>query len=350
MDGLGATVSAALEYGISSLERSSDRVPPVPTALFSQARLAARSRVPLEAVLRRYFAGYALLSDYVVEEAANTHPIDSATLKRLLRRQAALFDRVLAAVAEEYRREAKQRIPSSEQRRVALVERLLAGELLEPSELSYDFDTHHVGAIASGPMAEEVVRELAALVDARLLFVRRDEDTVWGWLGGRTPVEPEQLQGAGCRALGAETLLALGEPAEGLTGWRLTHRQARAAMPIARSGPSPVVRYGDAILLAAILQGDFHTSSIRQLFIAPIEIERDSGAMAFETLRAYFAAERNAASAAAALGISRQAVNGRLQIIGERLGQPVNSCAAELEVALKVWELEEHLRKEPVPV
>ena len=45
------------------------REAPVPVALLAQARLAARVGVSLDAVLRRYFAGYTLLGDFLIEEA-----------------------------------------------------------------------------------------------------------------------------------------------------------------------------------------------------------------------------------------------------------------------------------------
>jgi DNA-binding PucR family transcriptional regulator len=101
------------------------------------------------------------------------------------------------------------------------------------------------------------------------------------------------------------------------------------------------VRYGEAALLAAVLQDDLLAASLYQLFIEPLTYERDEGAMALETLCAYFASERNAASAAAVLGVSRQAVNGRLRMIEERLGRTINGSGPELEVALRVRDLED---------
>ena len=55
-----------------------------------------------------------------------------------------------------------------------------------------------------------------------------------------------------------------------------------------------------------------------------------------ETILAYFAAEQNAASAAAALGIHQQTVANRLRAAEERLGHPVVSRRVELETALRL--------------
>ena len=43
---------------------------------------------------------------------------------------------------------------------------------------------------------------------------------------------------------------AIGEPGKGLDGWRLTHRQAQAAMRIALRRPQRLTRYADVALLA----------------------------------------------------------------------------------------------------
>lgn len=341
-DGLRAALSAAIEFGLAGVESAGSSLAAAPVPLLAQARLAARNGIALEVVMRRYFAGYTLLGDFLVEEVKTGDRLDAGALKRVLRDQAALFDRLLCAVGEEHRKETGARMPTRARRHAASVQRLLDGELVDAAELGYDLDAVHVGAIAVGPRAEDAMRMVDAALDARTLLVHSDGGLVWAWFGGRKVLDVGQMQRLACPALGGDTAAAFGEPADGLPGWRLTHRQALAALPVARRRPDRVARYGTAALLTAVLQDDLHLRSLRQLFIAPIENERDGGRMAFETLRAYFAAERNAASAAAKLGISRQAVTKRLRMVEERLDRSVGSCAAGLEIALEAWELEEH--------
>ena len=57
--------------------------------------MAARHGVGLDTVVRRYFAGYGLLSEFVVEEAEEGGLAEKLGLSRLLRGQAALFDRLI---------------------------------------------------------------------------------------------------------------------------------------------------------------------------------------------------------------------------------------------------------------
>jgi hypothetical protein len=339
-NGLRAAVAAALEYGIEAVECSEDRPPPIPKALLSQARLAATHGVRLETVLRRYVAGYILLGDFVVEEAESSGPLDGAALKRLLRVQATLLDRIIAAVSEEYARKGVDQADSAERRRADRVRRLLEGERLDTSELAYDFDAHHIGAVVSSLDAAETIRALATALDCRLLLVRQREGPLWAWFGARRRLDSENLEGRLLAGWPGQIAVALGEPAKGLAGWRLTHQQARAALPIALDRWPPVVRYAEVALLASISQDDLLVASLNQLYLTPLRAERDGGNALRETLRAYFAAERNASSAAAALGVRRQTVTKRLRVAEELLGRPLGSCAIEVEAALSLEELD----------
>jgi hypothetical protein len=84
-EGLRAAVASALDYWLAAIECGEDRVPPVPASLLVQARIAARSGVSLDTVLRRYFVGYMLLGDFLIEEAEAGKLLRGGALKELLR-------------------------------------------------------------------------------------------------------------------------------------------------------------------------------------------------------------------------------------------------------------------------
>lgn len=341
--GLRAAVAAALDYGIDALERSEDRTPPIPAVLLAQSRLAARSGVSLDTVLRRYLAGYVLFGDFVIQEVEGVGGSRGPSLQRLLRAQAALLDRLLSAVSEEYCREEQGKLWGARERRADRVKRLLAGELIDTSELAYDFDAWHVGVIAVGPDAADTLQELSRPLDCRLLLVDRVEGPTWAWLGTRSGFASGELEALASWEGPADLSLALGEPGEGLAGWRLTHQQARAALPVGLRSSESIVRYADVALLASMLRDDLLVTSLRGRFLVPLEQERDGGAVARETLRAYFAAERNVSSAAAALGVNRQTISNRLRAIEERLGCSLSAAKTELEAVLRLEELDNRL-------
>jgi hypothetical protein len=343
-DGLRAAVSAALDYGLAAIERTNEPAPAIPTTLLAQARLAARNDVDLDTVLRRYFAGYTLFGDFLIQEAEGEADISGAELQRLLRAEAVFFDRLVVAVSEEYAREEKSRPQGSERRRAEAVKRLLGGELIDTSELAYDFEGWHLGLAATGRDSAEAIHDLGRSLDRRVLLVRQDRDTTWAWLGGRRRVDPAELISDFEFRASAQVTMALGEPGEGLRGWRLSHRQAAAAMSVARR-QSHAVRYRDVALLASVLQDDVLVASLRQLYLEPLEHGRDGGEVAKQTLQRYFSVGRNASSTAASMGVTRNTVINRLRAIEQRIGRPVASCNAELEAALHLDELseQEHL-------
>jgi PucR C-terminal helix-turn-helix domain/GGDEF-like domain len=337
LDFLHGLRTALLEYIVDVIELGERRAPGIPPVVLAGARMAARSGIGVETLLRRYSAANALFGDVLVEEAEHAE-VSSFDLRRLLRRQAAVFGRLLEAASEEHVREAESRPTTTAEWRREYIKGLLTGR--QPSgemELDYDLDGHHLGLMARGEGAEGAMRELAKRLDRRLLACRREEEPVWAcWLGGRSPLGAERA----LRALGEialdQVFVALGEPGEGLSGWRLSHRQAEAALPIAERRGQHIVRYADVAVLASILRDDLGTTSLQQLYLEPLERGRDGGRAARETLRAYFAAERNISSTAAALGVDRRTVTNRIRAIEGLFGRCLRDIATDLETALRL--------------
>jgi len=335
-DGLRRAVSVAIEYGLAGIEHGERRLPPIPSPLLDQARRAALNGVSLDTVMRRCFAGYALLGDFLTREAERDPRLEGRTLSRLLREQAALFDGLLAAIGEMHSRESQYRFSSTGERRAARVRQLLDGELLDISELAYDLDLHHVGVIATGPGADQTMRQLACHLDRRLLLSQEGAGTVWCWFGGRRLFDLDEVVRHLADNSPASVSLAIGEAAQGLAGWRLTHHQAKAAFTVLQRSSKRMIRYADVALLASMLQDELLATSLRRLYLAPLEGERDGGVVLRTTLRAYFASGRHISSAASAMGTSRQTVAKRLRTAENRLGRPLDLCATDLEAALRI--------------
>ncbi|HEU4906614.1 MAG TPA: helix-turn-helix domain-containing protein [Solirubrobacterales bacterium] len=335
-DGLRNAISSALAYGLAVLENGEGNPEPVPVALLAQARVAARNRVGLGTVLRRYCAGHGVLADFLFEEAGNVG-LATDSLRRILNDQSSALDRLLATVGEEYRREADRGtggILSPQQRQAAQLRRLLDGEPLDTSEFDYGFDGWHIGAIGVGGDAAAAFRSAAVSLNRSLLVVTQPGDYVWAWLGGKSRPTPDDLEHLS-RDWKPRMAVAVGEPAEGLAGWRLTHRQAAVSLPIARSSQE-VTRYANVMLLCAALGDELLAASLRQLYLEPLRTDADDGGPLLKALRAYFASDRNTSSAAAALGLDRRTVSRRLRAVERALARPVVELGPELELALRL--------------
>ena len=332
---LDETVGIALDHGLAVLAGELEPTDPLPEGITAQARLAARNAVALDVVLLRYLAGHALLNDFLLQEAGEF----PGQLRVAMRGQAALLDRVFAAVTDAYGQELAKRSRGAGQRRCELVRQLLAGEAREATGLAYELDSWHLAVLASGAGATDALRELATALDRVLLAVGPGGAEVWAWLGGRRRLEAGELLERARAQAPPELVIAVGEPGRGLAGWRLSHRQAQSALSVAVRGSGRVVGYAEVAVLASLMRDEVLTGTLLGLYVAPLDCGRDGGAALRETLRAYFACERNVASAAAALGVSRQTASARLKAVEEKIGRSLASCATELEIALALWEL-----------
>lgn len=337
--GLRLAVSAALDFGLLAIHRPEEvSEAPIPRPLLTQARAAAHAGVSLETVLRRYSAGSALLSGCMIEQAEGAN-LDTPALHRLLRDQAALFDRLLKDVGAEYRHALEVDLDPA-QRNAKRIERLVAGESTDTAGLPYEFNAHHVCVIIAGTANAETIRNLAKALDRRVLVVSPKKDSLWTWLGGHRALDTRDLHRlASASEWGVGVSVASGEPGFGISGWRFSHRQAQAALAIARRSSEPVQRYADVAVQSTLVRDDLLVNSLHQMYLAPLEQERDRGKVLRDTLRAYFSSEEQVSSAAVALGVKRHTVTSRLRMIESRIGQSLATCATALSIALDIEEL-----------
>jgi hypothetical protein len=339
--GLRAVIRAVVEAALASIESGEPWSGPVPHAAVLQAQRAARSGVTLDAAHQRYLAGHELLLDRVLEEIARgdcSLREQTVLCRQAHQAQMSLLRRLAATIADEYDKEARRAVRSSEQRRAEIVTALLDGRVVDTTPLGYELGVAHVGMIATGAGARDAVRCLAVPADRRLLCVARGERTVWAWLGAREAPATSELERCWRACTPAGVSLALGEPADGTAGFRASHRQAQAALQVAQHRGAPVTRYIDVVVLATTLQNELARQALAERYLRPLGRGK-RGEVLRDTLRAYFATEHNAQSAAAMLGIHRETVTQRLKTIEERLGCAVGERRMELETALRLEEL-----------
>jgi DNA-binding PucR family transcriptional regulator len=334
--GLRASLEAALEYGMEALRLGERRAPALPTALAAQARMAARNGVGLDTVLRRYVAGHAIFTEFVIEEAERGELLPDEALQRALRGYAAVFDRLIAQVSEEHAREARAHRRTSEERRAERIRRLLAGEPIDVSDLHYELDSHHLALIARGPGASEAIRSLAEPLGGPRLLISPEPHTVWGWLASSKGFSPECIDELAAIHLLPGIVLAIGEPAHGTQGWRATHHQAREAIAVAERSPDRIARYRDVAVLTAMLKDELLLDSLRALYLEPLERHREGDEALVEALEAYFSHERNVSSAAVAAGLDRRTLTKRLRTVEELLDRRLEQIGIEIEAVLRL--------------
>jgi hypothetical protein len=334
--GLRATVAAAVNLSLSEMEDPAERPAPIPSVAIAQAHRAARRSISVDTMLLRYLGGHRVLGAFVMDEASRCGiSFNGLVLRQLRTAQEAVLERMMTTIAHEHKLERERIERSHEDCHIELVRSLLAGERCDTSQLDYDFDdVWHLGIIASGARAKRVVRGLADELRRQLLCVPTGEGSVWAWIGGRQALQMERVERILSTANNGEVSLTLGEPQLGMSGWCLTHHEAQAALLVALRQPAPLMRFAEHALIALVLQNQSLVRSLVGIYLPSI-----GDPVTRETLRAYFAAGCNAATAAAKLKIDRHTVERRLRAVEAKLGRQLRLCHAELEVVLRLEEL-----------
>ncbi|MGA9875711.1 MAG: helix-turn-helix domain-containing protein, partial [Solirubrobacteraceae bacterium] len=274
--------------------------------------------------------------------------------------QAFLLDQLVSGIAcEKHVDQHKRGVRLPESRLLEQVRQLLTGECVEDTDLGYELTAEHLGVIAGGAGAQDALHCVAQRLDRRLLSVASGEGTIWAWFGGRRNLDMSDVQqamselkqsgsvevdraevgGGGTLAGFADLSFAVGEPARGLEGWRVTHQQAQATLEVVLHKPRRFTRYMDVALLAAVLKDKMLAKLLIDIYLTPLEDSRTGGLVLRQTLRAYMAAQRNVSSAAIVLGVARTTVESRLRTVEDRIGRVALQSSAQLEVALGLDEL-----------
>jgi hypothetical protein len=240
-------------------------------------------------------------------------------------RKIAYVNAVVDDVAAALEREQEQclLLHTRAQRNGQVVRDVLDGGLFDAGDFGYDLHGRHVGVVADGPTAADVLQRMGEQLGVRS-FVAAGE-VAWGWFAtDRLEELPE-----------ADVYLGVGDPMTGADGFRATHRQAAVACTVAARLGAHVCRYDDVTIEAAALSDETAARMFveRELGLLVSTGERNHRLRA--TLGAYLGAGQNAAAAGYRLHVSDRAVAYQLRICEDLLGGPVESRAAELQVALR---------------
>ena len=131
-------------------------------------------------------------------------------------------------------------------------------------------------------------------------------------------------------------------------GFSLTHKQAETALRVARRRAQRVTWYADVEDVALVVQDEELAQSMITAWITPI-LQQHNGRALLNTLQTFFACAQNVTQTANALPAGLRTVERHLTRIGKLIGRPPQTCAAKLELALRVYELWEEERQQSGP-
>jgi PucR C-terminal helix-turn-helix domain/GGDEF-like domain len=338
-EGLRASCYGNIRAALQAL--GGDRQPPrnSPPEAMNEARAAARADVDLEPLLHTYRIGHAVVLErfFLLVEQPSLSPAQRSNATLIGSKYLFTYvDRVVSEVSKEYTGERQRILRSSIQRRVQLVRDVLGGASVDSAELGYRLEQEHLAVIATGPVADASLRDLAHRLERRLLTVAMTDDTVWAWLGSTHRFERGDRHDLVWTQVTGRTRYAVGEPAWGITGFRESHEQALAAHRVAVHLPQPVTRYDDVALEAALLSDVRAARHFVERELGPLTSPDPRTRVMRDTLRSYLQSGLNAAAAAAALHVSDRTVAYRIHGIEDLLGHSVLARSSELAAAVRL--------------
>jgi DNA-binding PucR family transcriptional regulator len=339
VDATRASAREGYRFAFEALAATREVPDRAPVAAVEEARAAAETGAPLDALLKTYAVGHATAWDHILAgtERLQLDPATRTAVLQLASRYAfAYVERLNALVADEYHRARQMLVHSRDQRRARLVHDLLEGLPASELELGYPLAARHVAAIAWGEHPDRALTVLARLAGGALLTVPGPLGTQWGWVA----LEARDRASALDRYVApAGTRVALGAPGRDRAGFRRSHEQAHAARTVALRTAEPVTHWWGVALMALALRDEAGARAFVREELGPLAAGNARAAELRRTLVAWFAAEDRAAGAAALLGVHERTVSYRLRAIEARLGHRIMARRTELDTALRLLDL-----------
>ena len=292
----------------------------------------------LSSLLAGYrFAQMALWGSWF--ELIEASEADEDDKRELLRHGSEYFfqyaDLVNRYMAEGYQRSVERAAAQGEHHRFQALKTLLEADPLSGLHFDLDLSQYHLGCVAWGEGAEEAMRELGGHLDRAVWSTMRLHNNWWIWLSGSRPLDGARQAELRDFDPGPGIRVAFGLESFGENGFRASHHQALRAQWVAPPGPA-TIHYEDVAVETLATEAESDARAFVAHELRGIDDPSAASARLRETLVAYFAAELNAASAGAALGVHHQTVTNRLRVIEERIGRPLGKRHLELAVALRL--------------
>jgi len=327
-----------------------------PAAAVEYARRLAQRGMPLTALLRAYRVGHACFSDWLLRElarqAGDAEMITAATLG-MSKIVAGYIDQTSEEMVAAYGQERENWLRNRSAARAARIRDLLSGERIDVSAaeatLGYRLRQYHVGLVCWAGDATASVDNITQLEHAIShvagkaacsgdpVFLPCDESSAWAWLplGIR-----DTFDAAGATTAGADGNIhfAFGDVVKGVTGFRLTHRQAIAAQAVALAAGSPpprVVTFSEVAPVAMMLGSADLLRAWVLATLGGLATDDEHHARLRDTLLVFLKSGGSYKTTAERLMLHKNTVQYRIRKAEESLGQPVGENRHDVELALR---------------
>lgn len=348
------TMLNALRYDIA-VERVE-----APTAALEYARRLAQHGVPVNALVRAYRLGQRRINELIIAElrvADIPEPMRVTVLESINEALFEYIDWMSQQVVTVYEDERERWLENQNSLRALRVREVLAANKLVDADaastaIRYPLRWHHLGLVMWYPDAgleddqlarlQRFLRELGISAEAAAppLFVAADRSCGWGWLPYRAAADdiPAKVREFTLTRPDAPSV-AIGTMANGVDGFRQSHREAetaRGVAVIAKRGEPTVISATDPGLSVVARLGDDVAGTrewVAQV-LGDLAADTENDARLRDTLRVFLGCGSSYKVAAEELNLHFNSVKYRVGRAIARRGRDIGSERLDVELAL----------------
>ncbi|MGE4427298.1 MAG: PucR family transcriptional regulator [Solirubrobacteraceae bacterium] len=261
-------------------------------------------------------------------------------------------DRACDDLVDTYQQERDRWVRTAAAVRSETARELLDGRAIDEqtasSRLGYPLRAHHIGLIVVGDaphgesgdfrsLEKEAIEAAATLGCADPLLVPAGASVLWAWCRSHEPPSRAALDRLERHLPREGVRLAIGRPAFGVDGFRVTHVEAQYAADLWQQSPASTgrtVSYA-GVELVSLLASD--VGRARRFVIGELgglAAPQDGAARLRETLLSFLAHGGSHTLAAQALHLHKNTVYTRVRRAEAILGSPISHRRIELQTAL----------------
>ncbi|MGE5697358.1 MAG: helix-turn-helix domain-containing protein [Candidatus Sericytochromatia bacterium] len=347
------TVLGALRCGLAVQEVEA------PAAAIEHARRLAQQGRPANALVRAYRLGQRRLTELVFAELQGIGASEQLRIAVVEEITATLFsyvDWISEQVVAAYEEEREQWLAAHNSIRVLRVREMLAARTpvdvdAATEAIRYPLRWHHLALVMwyrSEDDTDELarlqglVRDLGAATNASVtpLFIPTDRASGWAWLSFRSAtVDVVESVRSFLGQRPHSPSVAVGIPAAGIEGFRLSHQRALAARAVAaarrETRPVVVAASDSGLTAAALLANDIEQARgwVSEV-LGALAADTENDARLRETLRVFLGCGSSFKAAAEELSLHSSTVKYRVRCAAARRGRPISAGRLDVELAL----------------
>jgi DNA-binding PucR family transcriptional regulator len=315
----------------------------------------ARRRFPATLLFRIYRIGQQAAWDYATTVTASAEGYDDVDPADVLvffwDRASAWLDASVEASVDVFQAEGDRIRQGAAAQRLDAVRDILAGRGSDPRELSTRLGGHplsgfntalllHTEDIERIPDLTAAAAELARPLGVRPLVATPGGRDLWCWLATRAAPDLTVLQELSAWLVEHEVSVAVGTPAEGVAGFRLSHQEALEAQRVAFATASPpaVILFADVELLTVMTSSPEATRRFVIRTLGALADPAETPTRLRQTLRALLSSG-SVDEAATRLSVHKNTVRYRVNQAEDLLGRKAYDAPTEIELALRYYDM-----------